>query len=132
VLSAEPGWELLRIQKNKENLFDILRDRFNVAGDETASCPRRPGIAMQKLMGRRCDAHRLVPLLHPPGLPPLHLARPDTLEERDSRADSALDRLRRTRRAKGLNLPYGPAAEKMRVAAEGPWSPDPPPHERPF
>jgi hypothetical protein len=26
--------ELLPVQKNKENLFDILRDCFNVAGDE--------------------------------------------------------------------------------------------------
>lgn len=43
--------ELLHVQKNKENLFDILRDRFNVAGDEKASCPRRPGLVMQKLMG---------------------------------------------------------------------------------
>jgi hypothetical protein len=61
-----------------------------------------------------------------------HLARPGTLEERDCRADTALDKLRRRRRGKGLNLPYGPAAVKMRLAAEGPWSPDPPPDERPF
>jgi hypothetical protein len=38
--------ELLPVQRNKENLFD-MRDCFNVAGDEKASCPRRPGLAMQ-------------------------------------------------------------------------------------
>lgn len=124
--------ELLHVQKNKENLFDILRDRFNVAGDEKASCPRRPGLAMQKLMGTAAmliDWFRFCILQ---GYLPSELARPGTLEERDSRADRALDKLRRIRRGKGLNLPYGPAAEKLRLAAEGPWAPDPPPDERPF
>jgi hypothetical protein len=120
------------VQKNKENLFDILRDRFNVAGDEKTSCPRRPGLAMQKLMGTAAmliDWFRFCILQ---GYLPSKLARPGTLEERDSRADRALDKLRRIRRGKGLNLPYGPAAEKLRLAAEGPWAPDPPPDERPF
>lgn len=87
---------------------------------------------MQKLMGTAAmliDWFRFCILQ---GYLPSHLARPGTLEERDSRADRALDRVRRIRRGKGLNLPYGPAAEKLRLAAEGPWSPDPPPDERPF
>lgn len=44
-------WELNNVSKNKENLFDLLRDRFNVAGEEKASCPSRHGLPMQRLMG---------------------------------------------------------------------------------
>jgi hypothetical protein len=97
--------ELLHVQKNKENLFDILRDRFNVAGEEKASCPRRPGLAMQRLMGAAAmliDWFRFCILQ---GYLPSHLARPGTLEERNTRADNALDKLRRSRRTKGINLP---------------------------
>lgn len=78
---------------------------------------------MQKLMGTAAmliDWFRFCILQ---GYLPSELARPGTLEERNSR---------RIRRGKGLNLPYGPVAEKLRLAAEGPWAPDPPPDERPF
>jgi hypothetical protein len=118
--------ELLHVQKNKENLFDILRDRFNVAGDEKASCPRRPGLAMQRLMGAAAmlvDWFRFSILQ---GYLLSHLARPGVLEERKVRATHALDRLHRERRTSGLHLPYGRAAEALKLAAAGPWAPDPP------
>lgn len=87
---------------------------------------------MQRLMGAAAmliDWFRFCILQ---GYLPSHLARPGTLEERNCRADNALNRLVRTRRMKGLSLPYGPAAERMKLAAEGPWAPRPPPDELPF
>ena len=38
----------------------------------------------------------------------------------------ALDKQMRLRRAEGLNLPYGPAAERRKLTCEGLWAPDPP------
>jgi hypothetical protein len=102
-------WELIVVQKNKENLFDLLRDRFTVAGEEKASCPRRPGLAAQRLMGAAAmliDWFRFSILQ---GYLPSHLARPGVLQQREGRAESKLRRLRSERRTKDINLPYGPA-----------------------
>lgn len=101
-------WELINVSKNKENVFDLLRDRCNVASEEKASCPRRHGIPMQRLMGTAAMLIDWFRFCIRQGYLPSHLAKPGELEQRDKYAERALDNQMRLRRAEASTSPTVP------------------------
>jgi hypothetical protein len=67
---------------------------------------------MQRLMGTAAMLIDWFRFCIRQGYLPSHLAEPRTLEVRDKYAERRLDKLRHERRTAGLDLPYGPVAER--------------------
>lgn len=122
----EVYWELLHIQQNKENLFGILRDRFDLAGDQRASCPRRPGLNVQRLMGAMAMLVDWFRFAIKQGILASQHAAPGEVVERHRVGERRVRRVEQARRIKALALPYGQAAVRagLASAANGP-PPDP-------
>ena len=117
--------------KNLERVFRHWRARYTVAGTDVDTRPKRPGLAWQNL---RASAALLVEwfrlcLRH--GWLGSHRRRNDA-EPRFLNAGERLARMNTSREISGLNLPYGPAARRARLAASATGPPGPREDELPF
>ncbi|HEX6457271.1 MAG TPA: hypothetical protein VF032_00015 [Thermoleophilaceae bacterium] len=130
----EVGHELLHIHKNKEAVHDHNRDRHQVAGNSLHSRPKRAGLPVQQLRAAASMAIDWLRISFQRGWLAVGHVRRVMTEPRPRKVvgETAVDRLIRTRRMRGLMLPYGAAAERVKLAREGPWAPVTDPDPAPF